>query len=80
MLTLRVEYILYCSAPTASQLIPSSSSTGFVKKRNGKILSAYKSTYKRHGTLNLFGALEVHTGKVTGKITEEKKRRMAAKT
>lgn len=49
--------------------------TGFVKTRNGTIVSAYQSTYKRHGTLNLFGALEVHTGKVTGKITEEKKRK-----
>jgi transposase len=48
--------------------------TGFVKTRNGKIVSAYKSTYKRHGTLNLFGALEVHSGKVVGKVTEKKKR------
>ena len=48
--------------------------TGFVKTGNGKIVSAYKSTYKRHGTLNLFGALEVHSGKIVGKVTEKKKR------
>src|SRR5208337_516499 len=33
-----------------------------------------KSTYKRHGTLNLFAALEVGTGQVQTKITEYKKR------
>jgi transposase len=33
-----------------------------------------KSTYKRHGTLNLFAALEVSTGKVKTKFTEYKKR------
>ncbi len=48
--------------------------TGYIKTDNGKILKAYKSTYKRHGTLNLFAALEVPTGKITGKVTEAKKR------
>ncbi len=48
--------------------------TGYIKVSNGKIVRAYKSTYKRHGTLNLFAALEVATGKVFGKITKEKKR------
>jgi transposase len=33
-----------------------------------------KSTYKHHGTLNLFAALEVSTGQVYGKTTERKKR------
>lgn len=47
---------------------------GYVKVKNGKIVRAYKSTYKRHGTLNLFAALEVATGKVFGKVTQEKKR------
>ena len=32
--------------------------TGYVETDNGKIVRAYKSTYKRHGTLNLFAALE----------------------
>ena len=48
--------------------------TGYVKVKNGKIVRAYKSTYKRHGTLNLFAALEIATGKVFGKVTKEKKR------
>ena len=33
-----------------------------------------KSTYKRHGTLNLFAALEVGTGQVKTKFTDLKKR------
>jgi hypothetical protein len=36
--------------------------------------SALKSTYKRHGTLNLFAALEVGTGQVRTEIIEYKKR------
>jgi transposase len=48
--------------------------TGYIKTDSGKIVRAYKSTYKRHGTLNLFGALEVSTGKIKGKVTEAKKR------
>lgn len=48
--------------------------TGYIKVNNGKIVQAYKSTYKRHGTLNLFAALEVATGKIFGKVTKEKKR------
>ena len=48
--------------------------TGYVYAGNGKIVRAYKSTYKRNGTLNLFGALETATGIVKGKITERKKR------
>lgn len=48
--------------------------TGFIKTDSGKIVRAYKSTYKRHGTLNLFAALEVSTGNIQGKVTEAKKR------
>ena len=40
----------------------------------GKIVRAYKSTYKRHGTFNLFAALNIATGKVFGKVTKEKRR------
>ncbi len=47
---------------------------GYIKTDDGKVIRAYKSTYKRHGTLNLFGALEVATGKIKGKVTETKKR------
>jgi len=48
--------------------------TGYVQTGNGKIVKGYKSTYKRHGTLNLFAALDVATGQVTGKVTERKTR------
>jgi transposase len=49
-------------------------STGFVMTDNMKVVRGYKSTYKRHGTLNLFAALEVSTGYIHGKVTEKKKR------
>lgn len=48
--------------------------TGYVETDNGKIVRAYKSTYKRHGTLNLFAALEVATGHVKTAITQLKRR------
>lgn len=48
--------------------------TGFIKTDNGKVIRAYQSTYKRHGTLNLFAALQVDTGRIKGKVTEAKKR------
>lgn len=48
--------------------------TGYIETDNGKIVRAYKSTYKRHGTLNLFAALAVSTGHIKGKVTETKKR------
>jgi len=48
--------------------------TGFIQTRDGKTMRAYKSTYKRHGTLNLFAALEVATGQIHGKVTDYKKR------
>ncbi len=48
--------------------------TGYIRTDSGKVVRAYKSTYKRHGTLNLFAALEVATGKIKGKVTQEKKR------
>lgn len=47
---------------------------GFVYGKNGKILRAYKSTYRRNGTLNLFAALNVASGSVFGKVTERKTR------
>jgi len=48
--------------------------TGYVKTSSGKIVRGLKSTYKRHGTLNLFAALNVATGDISGKITKYKKR------
>ena len=38
--------------------------SGYVETDSGTDVRALKSTYKRHGTLNLFAALEVGTGKV----------------
>jgi transposase len=49
-------------------------STGYVATQNGKIVQGYKSTYKRHGTLNLFAALEVATGSIHTQITQQKRR------
>jgi len=51
-----------------------SRTTGFVRTRNGKIVKAIKSTYRRNGTQNLFAALEVASGVVHGKTTKYKKR------
>jgi transposase len=48
--------------------------TGYVETNSGKIVRAYKSTYKRHGTLNLFAALQVATGKVKTAFTQLKRR------
>jgi len=42
--------------------------------RADKVLRGLKSTYRRHGTLNLFAALEVDTGHVHTRFTEYKKR------
>ena len=48
--------------------------TGYVETDNGKIVRAYKSTYQRHGTLNLFAALRVATGGVKTAFTQRKRR------
>ena len=48
--------------------------SGYVETDSGKVVRGLKSTYKRHGTLNLFAALEVGTGQVKVKFTESKKR------
>ncbi len=48
--------------------------TGYVETDNGKIVRGFKSTYKRHGTLNLFAALEVATGAVHTETTQLKRR------
>lgn len=48
--------------------------SGYVKTSSGKVVRGMKSTYKRHGTVNLFAALEVATGAIRGKSTQTKKR------
>jgi transposase len=47
---------------------------GYVQTSSGKIVQGIKSTYRRHGTVNLFAALEVATGVIRGKSTKSKKR------
>jgi transposase len=48
--------------------------TGYVCTSSGKIVRGLKSTYKRHGTINLFAALNVATGEIKSKTTQTKKR------
>lgn len=48
--------------------------TGFIETDNHKVVRAYQSTYKRHGVLNLFAALDVATGNVRSRNTETKKK------
>lgn len=48
--------------------------SGFVYTSSGKIVRGLKSTYQRHGTLNLFAALNVATGVIQSKTTTTKKR------
>lgn len=48
--------------------------TGYVCTSSGKIVRGLKSTYKRHGTINLFAALNVATGTIQTKTTDTKKR------
>ncbi|MEI6705462.1 MAG: IS630 family transposase [Deltaproteobacteria bacterium] len=48
--------------------------TGYVCTSNKKNVRGLKSTYKRHGTLNLFAALNVATGDIHTKTTELKRR------
>lgn len=47
---------------------------GYVETSSGKIVQGLKSTYKRHGVLNLFAALDVATGVVKTQTTAQKKR------
>ncbi len=48
--------------------------TGYVQTTDSKIVRGFKSTYKRHGALNLFAALNVAAGAVHGKVTQQKRR------
>jgi transposase len=48
--------------------------TGYIHTSSKKLVRGLKSTYKRHGTLNLFAALEVATGQIHSRITELKRR------
>jgi transposase len=48
--------------------------TGYVETDNSRIVRGCKSTYKRHGTLNLFAALQVATGLIQTTTTTLKRR------
>ena len=48
--------------------------TGYVFTSSGKLVRGLKSTYKRHGTINLFAALNIATGTIQSKTTATKKR------
>ena len=48
--------------------------SGYVETDSGALVRALQSTYQRHGTLNLFAALEVASGHVYTQTTEQKKR------
>ena len=47
---------------------------GYVQTSSGKIVQGLKSTYKRHGTVNLFAALEVATGTVRAAHYQRRRR------
>lgn len=49
-------------------------SVGYVCTDSGKIVRGMKSTYKRHGTVNLFAALEIATGAIHSQTTNLKRR------
>ncbi len=48
--------------------------TGYLETDNGQMVRGFKSTYKRHGTLNLLAALEVATGAIRTEMTPKKRR------
>jgi len=48
---------------------------GYLKMRNGQAITGYSHEYKRNGTTNLFAALEVHTGMVTTKTHQRRRRK-----
>jgi len=48
--------------------------TGYVQTASGQIVRGYRSTYQRHGTLNLFAALQVATGVIQAETTTTKRR------
>ena len=47
---------------------------GYVYTSSGKLVRGMQSTYKRHGIVNLFAALNVATGVIQSKVTAVKKR------
>ena len=68
------ENALVLSIDEKPQMQAVSRKTGYVRLRDGKIVKALQSTYKRNGTLNLFAALNTITGTLKAKTTERKTR------
>lgn len=68
------EHALVLSVDEKPSLQALERATGYVETDNGKIVRGLKSTYKRHGTLNLFAALEVATGAIRTQTTQKKRR------
>jgi len=70
----RPEKALVISVDEKPNIQALSCRTGYAESSDKKLVRALESTYKRHGTLNLFAALEVVTGLVYGQVTvpEEK--------
>jgi len=68
------ENALVISVDEKPSMQASERSTGYVETDNGKIVRGFKSIYKRHGTLNLFAALEVATGAIHTETTKLKRR------
>ena len=48
---------------------------GYLRLPNGRALTGFSHEYKRHGTSNLFGALEVATGRLVHQHTKRRRRR-----
>jgi len=48
---------------------------GWLKLPNGKAITGYSHEYRRHGTINLFAALEVSTGLIQSMQSERRRRK-----
>jgi hypothetical protein len=72
----RVAVALTCTAEQRAELMALARSRTAEARlaQQAKIVHGLKSTYKRHGTVNLFAALEAATGVIRGKTTQTKKR------
>ncbi len=68
------EKVLVISVNEKTSIQALERTTGYVCTSSGKVVRGLKSTYKRHGTLNLFSALNVATGAIHTQTTELKRR------
>ena len=68
------EKVLVISVNEKTSIQALERTTGYVCTSSGKVVRGLKSTYKRHGTLNLFAALNMATGAIHTQTTELKRR------